>query len=35
MGPNRAPKQLKMPYIEDSYPTSREDGSLINDKSLA
>ena len=35
IGPNRAPKRLRVPYIKDLYPTSREDGSLVNNKSLA
>ena len=35
IGPNRAPKQLKVLYIEDLYPTSRENGSLVDNKLLA
>ena len=34
-GPSRAPKRLRMPYVEDSYPTGREDGNLVDDESLA
>jgi len=34
-GPSRAPKQLRAPYIEDSYPTSREDRNLVDNKLLA
>ena len=34
MGPNRAPKRLRVPYIEDLYP-SRKDRNLVDDKLLA
>ena len=35
MGPSRAPKWLRVPYVEDLYPTSREDGKLVDDELLA
>ena len=34
MGPNKAFKQLRVLYIEDLYPTNREDGSLVDNKLL-
>ena len=35
MAPNRAPKQLKVLYIENSYLTNRENKKLVNNKLLA
>jgi len=33
--PSRAPKRLRVPYMEDLYPTSREDKNLVDNKLLA
>ena len=35
IGPSTAPKRLRVPYMEDLYPTSREDGNLVDNKLLA
>jgi hypothetical protein len=35
MGPSRAPKRLRVPYVEDLYLTNREDGNLVDDELLA
>ena len=35
ISPSGALKQLRVPYIEDLYPTNRENRNLVDDKLLA
>ena len=35
IGPSRASKRLRVPYIEDLYPINREDGNIVDNELLA